>query len=356
MADNEIPESMRIDPFMAAICSRGVFPEYPHLIDLDIRTLCGVLEPSCRDLSLPILARFNHSRTWIDYAHNYAVGMVDKGWYPDPGGQPRLFRYWDGQVWTNQTTTNPQRSPTTGPQEAATFGNSRKPARLWIGFGAAIVALALIVWGIALALPNLVSPDNPWWPSGNSTADFCPTISGSASDTPSPQVPGQVSAGGLSYPTLGKPWQAPHPEDRVPYGTMALVQEAMDQTDYDGQGHGWVSSVLVSGLVSGDGFADSQNAAENVMRCVPGLFYSNNIIDRKDLSAGSRTVDGHSGWLIDSHFSFNIPGLNAKGERVLILAVQVEGDRFGLFYASIPDTRPEHLPDAMQAMDRLKVG
>ena len=23
------------------------------------------------------------------------------GWYPDPGGQPGLFRWWDGQYWTD---------------------------------------------------------------------------------------------------------------------------------------------------------------------------------------------------------------------------------------------------------------
>ena len=38
------------------------------------------------------------------------------GWYPDPGGQPGLFRYWDGRAWSATTTTNPYVGPpTAGP-------------------------------------------------------------------------------------------------------------------------------------------------------------------------------------------------------------------------------------------------
>ena len=35
------------------------------------------------------------------------------GWYPDPGGVPNLYRYWDGQVWSAATTPNPQAPPPT---------------------------------------------------------------------------------------------------------------------------------------------------------------------------------------------------------------------------------------------------
>ena len=43
------------------------------------------------------------------------------GWYPDPGGQPGLYRYWTGTAWTAAVTANPQATPPpsaplTGPQ------------------------------------------------------------------------------------------------------------------------------------------------------------------------------------------------------------------------------------------------
>lgn len=37
--------------------------------------------------------------------------MSSPGWYPDPSGQPNSFRYWDGQQWSQQTTSNPYVPP-----------------------------------------------------------------------------------------------------------------------------------------------------------------------------------------------------------------------------------------------------
>ncbi|TIC85079.1 DUF2510 domain-containing protein [Nocardioides sp. GY 10113] len=33
--------------------------------------------------------------------------MTNAGWYPDPAGTPDTYRYWDGQAWSHQTTTDP---------------------------------------------------------------------------------------------------------------------------------------------------------------------------------------------------------------------------------------------------------
>lgn len=33
--------------------------------------------------------------------------MTNAGWYPDPAGAPDTFRYWDGQAWSQMTTTTP---------------------------------------------------------------------------------------------------------------------------------------------------------------------------------------------------------------------------------------------------------
>jgi hypothetical protein len=35
------------------------------------------------------------------------------GWYPDPGGIPGLFRYWDGKAWSAATSPNPSAPPPT---------------------------------------------------------------------------------------------------------------------------------------------------------------------------------------------------------------------------------------------------
>ena len=33
--------------------------------------------------------------------------MTSAGWYPDPAGTPNTYRYWDGQSWSQQTSTDP---------------------------------------------------------------------------------------------------------------------------------------------------------------------------------------------------------------------------------------------------------
>lgn len=43
--------------------------------------------------------------------------MTAAGWYPDPSGAPSSFRYWDGQTWTEHTSSSPsgQSGPTPTP-------------------------------------------------------------------------------------------------------------------------------------------------------------------------------------------------------------------------------------------------
>jgi hypothetical protein len=281
------------------------------------------------------------------------------GWYPDPGGQPGQFRYWNGSSWSAETTSNPSHTPPPGAPPVGTTGypstRKKQPIGWWIAIGVAVLVIALIVWAVVRSLPTLTGGENPWQPQGNPTQNFCTAGVESSSATPMPTKPGRVSGGHLSFPTLASPWESPELDNRVPFGTLAMMQSALDQKDFDGSGENWVSSVLVSDLVSGDGFADPKSAADVVLTCVLGTYYSNTVVTPKQLSAKSHPVDGHAGWLIETQLSFDVPKLKAKGERVLLLVVQIKADQFGLFYASVPDTSPDRLPEARQAMAELTV-
>jgi hypothetical protein len=57
---------------------------------------------------------------------------------------------------------------------------------------------------------------------------------------------------------------------------------------------------------------------------------------------------------VESQLSFDIPGLIAKGE-LLIVAIVSAGDTAGLYYASIPDTTPELVQPARDALAGLTV-
>jgi hypothetical protein len=288
------------------------------------------------------------------------IGHVSNpGWYPDPGGQAGKFRYWDGSNWSARLTSNPQEpppAPGSPPAVPEPRGNSN---RKWVLAGvAALVAVAAVIWLVVKFIPESLGADNPFGnaPGGHSSASLCTAGVVNSTAQARTTLDGRLTAGNLSFPLFGDPWQAPEGDNRVPFGTYAVMQEALDQEAYDGvRGHNWVSSLLLSDLVSGDGFANSQTAAETVMKCVLGLYYGDYQVQRSDISAKAHSVDGHDGWLIESQLSFDIPGLKAKGERVLLLVVQTDTDSFGLFYASVPDTQPERLVDARKALSELRV-
>jgi hypothetical protein len=127
-----------------------------------------------------------------------------------------------------------------------------------------------------------------------------------------------------------------------------------DQTDYDGNGSSWVASILVAELMAGDGFYTPEQGAQIVVRCILGEFYGNNAVASDVQVSKALTVDGHEGWLVESKLSFDIPGLVAKGE-LLIVAVVNAGATSGLYYASIPDTQPELVKPARDSLAALKV-
>lgn len=130
----------------------------------------------------------------------------------------------------------------------------------------------------------------------------------------------------------------------------------MDQQDYDGQsGHSWVSSIMVAPLLSGEGFPSTKSAAELILKCVVGIYYDNTNVQRSDTLSKAHPVNGHDGWLIESELSFSIPGLNATSETVLLAVVQVDGTKYSLFYASVPNTSADRLPEVRAALADLRV-
>ena len=185
--------------------------------------------------------------------------------------------------------------------------------------------------------------------------DVCPTSSASPSnDQPDPSD-GRVHGGPVSYPRLADPWSAPEADPRVPFGTDTQKQYVMDQQYYDGS-RSWVASVLVAELMAGDGFYTPEQGAQIVVRCILGEFYGNNPVTSNVKVNEATTIDGHDAWLVESQLSFDIPGLIAKGELLIVAVVSAgESGTAGLYYASIPDTQPELVQPARDALAALQV-
>ena len=140
----------------------------------------------------------------------------------------------------------------------------------------------------------------------------------------------------------------------MPFGSDVQNQLVVDQQDYDGQGHNWVASILVAELQAGDGFFTPEQGAQIVVKCILGAFYGDNPVNSNVKVNEKTTIDGHDAWLVESHLTFDIAGLKTKGE-LLIVAIVSAGNRSGLYYASIPDTTPDLVQPARDALRDLQV-
>lgn len=288
------------------------------------------------------------------------------GWYPDPAGEPGRYRFWDGRAWGSTTTDRPSAGPP-GPPVLAARGALGGPAtdptplvrpqRRWGWWlAAAAVLMALVVVGV-LVVRSLggPQPDPPGRPGGNESPDPCASAATSSSPAP-PSTGDRVRSGALSYPRLPAPFDAPIDDSRTPFGHDVQTQQALVERSPDGQTT-WVAWALIARLLAGDGFYGPQQGAGVVADCVVALFYDDHEIGRTDVRRQALTVDGHEAYLIESHLTFDIPGIQAKGETMIVVVVDVgTTGEAGLFYGTIPDNAPQFLAPIRAALAGLDVG
>lgn len=306
--------------------------------------------------------------------------MSTPGWYPDPGGQPGAYRYWDGTGWTNQLTSDPGGAapvppsggpgpsgsasggaggsawgPTTGlpgAGGATTYAAApTRSSRRWlIGLIAVAVALIVVVVLVVRGLGGVLG-GVPGLPGGDPSTNVCPQPETSSSPTPQP-ADGRVHSGPLSYPKLPAPWGEPLPNTEVPFGRDVLQQFVQtEQTPT----MSWGAAVMVGELVAGDGFFEPKDGAEIVLKCVTGTFYGDAEVTRNDTVSKAMTVDGHQAWIMESDLSFSITGLEATNELLTVVIVDLENGSAGLFASSVPGNAPQYTAPAEQAMRGLRV-
>jgi len=282
------------------------------------------------------------------------------GWYPDPGGQPDLYRFWCGSTWSASTSTNPA-SPPPGvvpPRSQAAGATSHLPAKRsasgWF-IGAAAFVLVLVVVAV-LAFRSLGS-DAPLptpTPGSPSSAGTCPDAV-LPPVSPPPQTGDRVASGKLTYPRLAAPFSAPKWDRRVPFGRDVQNQDAVVETTLDKKVT-WVAAVLIARLLAGDGFFGPEQGAKVVAGCVVARFYGEAEVSREDRRNTATTVDGRPAWTIEAHLGFQLPDIETTGETMIIVVVDTGDGEAGLFYASVPDTSPRFTKPARDALAGLRVG
>ncbi|MGA4506302.1 DUF2510 domain-containing protein [Propionibacteriaceae bacterium G1746] len=293
--------------------------------------------------------------------------MAEAGWYPDPAGGEG-YRYWDGDQWSAQTQLRPggtSAAPGAGHDPSTPIvvkGSSdddedEPRAGLWSQVKGPVVIIAIVlVTIIALiwALMQLGVLGNRG-PGPSNPTEFCPAVTdGNYSVDPHPRD-GRVYGGELSYPQLGAPWSAPTVDGRVPFGRDVQTQTITIEQNYR-PGQNWVASVLVGELIDGDGFQSPEAGMDMVARCIVGAFYGDSPVQREDVTRRPMVVDGREAFMLEMHLSFDVRGLQAKGETAIIIIVNTSGSKNSIYYASIPDNAQQYLPTARDLVNQLRVG
>ena len=72
--------------------------------------------------------------------------MAEAGWYPDPGGAPNRYRYWDGQTWSEGTSADPFRAGLSGgPPRPGRQTRERPHPGLWLALASLAVVLVVVL-------------------------------------------------------------------------------------------------------------------------------------------------------------------------------------------------------------------
>ena len=291
--------------------------------------------------------------------------MSVPGWYPDPGGAPGRFRFWDGRRWSAGTSAAPS-----GPLPAPTRSDG---SHGWL-----IALVVLLVVTAVITVVILVAGGRPGGPGGlEDTNSATPTIPGwderltpTRSLTPPPaprptpsgttavpcpiavarpataQVPGRLVAGALS--TVQPPamrWTL------YPFTELVFLSESHEVDADEDRGY---ADVIGVGLVFPDtGFTEVRSAAHQALACV----MSDEMWNRPTLNLivdEAVTVSGRPGWRVRTNSGRpNQPA----GEYIDIVMVDLtaENGALGVFYSSVAVAYPDHVADADAAREGLRV-
>jgi hypothetical protein len=289
--------------------------------------------------------------------------MAAAGWYPDPAGGPGRYRYWDGARWSSFTTDDPRRpGPAKSPASSSTPSEPAKAVpltrpsrrrRLGLIIGVLVVAFGVVV-ASAILVANLRSAGGDPLPTSTAsgTEDASPSRTPTSTATPS----ATPSAVPRKPCPKGNPLQrARHPSDGRVYGgnlsfeaqptfetavvepRFSFAYDVLQQSLPVSQNPAWIAQLAVGQLRRKDGFVrDARNTVESLVDCVIiGNMYGPYVPTRTDIRSESLSIDGRSGWLIDSEITIDRPDVQVAGDHVIFIVVR-DGRDWGFFFGAVP--------------------
>lgn len=339
------------------------------------------------------------------------------GWYPDPAGVPRRYRWWDGTQWTQAIGESPKAPP---PDALAArlargdFGDADRIAgRTDDGFDAASGSRA--AGGESEVRPTDGAPAGPGWLAdypelddpevieprrasparmvlaltlsitlvvvaglgaglviwrdpGPSTAVEEPTP-GKRPQATKPTTPGAAPTGKLDpksrIASLGpatltlpdSPYRLYADPITVPYLFQAcFLANAPVHERYDGKSN-WSANVALA-QVSPDliNSTDLEKTATKAAERYAQRFFGSHPTKLGRLSASDWAVDGHPGVMINFRVSYEVKGLSSTYDKVSVILVRLDDGSFIAATSSVPgDADPELADLARESLESLRI-
>jgi hypothetical protein len=315
------------------------------------------------------------------------------GWYPDPAGAADLYRWWDGDSWTDAISESAQAPrpapvPILGPTAATDTeaGRAGAPGDAEVNAGAApehtgpderpsrprLRTLAVLACGFAVFLAAALGVGLVIWREpGSGSAPPVSSGAGSSSSAPSPSrtsgpqaPPGQLdestgvaTIGQASITLPGSPYELDDDPMQISGVFDAFfLANAEVHSDYDGT-HGWSATV---GLAH---FSPTLTQSENLtdvgaqaMAQLSKRFFGGHATTLKDVTAADRAVDGHSGMLVTAQVHYAITDLPSRYDTVTAWLVRLDDGSLVAAISSVPDdASPELRKLAAQSVASLTI-
>lgn len=315
------------------------------------------------------------------------------GWYPDPSGLTKKFRWWDGERWTVAVAetlwanepTNPQPYappppgrhaadlPPPGPTlptivEIEGLDDSRARRRLIIGVIAAVVVLgaAATVTAVLLSrnggttpVAGRTSPAASASPTPAESPSPSPTQSPTTEPTPTATTTTSPTAepngGRLAFSPPSQQWRAATgPVLRQDLGNQQALFLNTEEL-WDGK-QNWTALIVAGDLpasakATGDLPARTMAVARWYLRTEWNSPPSSGPANGKSLLLG-----GNPAYRVRTQVAYNFKGLKSKHDNIDIVLIDYGPDRAnGLFIASIPETHPHLSKDVDSAVNSLRL-
>lgn len=282
------------------------------------------------------------------------------GWFPDPGGQPGMYRYWDGSAWTDRLSDDPASAPAV-PDGGPTRGGQRKRLVWLVPVGVLVLALAaFLLWPqVTGQMPSPTSYPSPTVSAWDETTRPTPTTTNvptavtRETSLPCPRydeaiVDGRLYGGGLSVPVIDDAHWKVNAARKLPWAVCATgLQRRI--------GDAWVSEVILAGIQPRSLLGTLHQQADAIAEDSLNRFYDR---DRGRFVPGTSQairIDGLDAWELRYQVLIDyLPGISGDNLNVVV-AQHPNGSRSALLtFATIGDDQTQRLVDGARSRVRVE--